>query len=60
MLLDIGLPDIDRWEVARKLREQLEPVQPALVAITGSSSNEDRRRSASAGIDVHLAKPAFR
>lgn len=60
VLLDIGLPDIDGWEVARKLREELEPVHPALIAITAFTSSEDRRRSETAGIDFHLSKPAFR
>lgn len=60
VLLDIGLPGVDGWEVARALRERLEPVHPALIAITGFNSQEDRKRSVNAGIDYHLAKPAFR
>lgn len=60
VLLDIGLPDMDGWELARRLRERLDPVQPVLVAITGFRSPEDRIRSLEAGIDYHLNKPEFR
>lgn len=60
VLLDIELPDIDGWEVARKLREELEPVHPALIAVTALSGNEHQRRSVEAGIDYHFSKPAFR
>ncbi|HWB10534.1 MAG TPA: response regulator [Pirellulales bacterium] len=60
ILLDIGLPDTDGWELATALREKLEPVHPVMIAITCYNSPEDRRRSEQAGIDHHLAKPAFR
>lgn len=60
VLLDIGLPGMDGWQVARLLREQLLPVHPVLIAVTAFSSPEDLRRSADAGIDHHLAEPAFR
>ncbi|HWB13641.1 MAG TPA: response regulator [Pirellulales bacterium] len=60
VLLDIGLPDMDGWEFARRLRQQLEPVHPVLIAITAFRSQEDRIRSVEAGIDYHLNKPAFR
>ena len=60
VLLDIGLPDIDGWTVARTLREKLETIHPVVIAITAFDSHEDRRRSLEAGIDHHLAKPAFR
>ncbi len=60
VLLDIGLPDIDGWTVARHLREKLEPIHPVMIAITGFGTHEDRRRSVEAGIDHHLAKPEFR
>lgn len=60
VLLDIGLPGMDGWQVARILREELVPVHPVLIAITAFSSPEDVRHSADVGIDHHLAKPAFR
>jgi PAS domain S-box-containing protein len=57
VLLDIGLPGMDGYEVASRLRElRLEP-EPALVAMTGYGRDEDRRRSAAAGFDHHLVKP---
>lgn len=60
VLLDIGLPDMDGWMVAKALRQLLEPTHPVLIAISGCSSQADRERSADAGIDHHLAKPEFR
>lgn len=60
VLLDIGLPDMNGWELARKLREELIDVRPVLIAITAFRSQEDRIRSLDAGIDYHLNKPAFR
>ena len=60
VLLDIGLPGIDGWEVARILREKLAPIHPVLIAITAFGGHEDRLRSTEAGIDHHLAKPEFR
>ncbi|HXG09974.1 MAG TPA: ATP-binding protein, partial [Gemmataceae bacterium] len=56
VLLDIGLPGMDGYEVARHLRQQLEH-QPVLVALTGYGQDEDRRRSREAGFDYHLTKP---
>jgi two-component system, OmpR family, response regulator len=60
VLLDIGLPDLNGWEVARWLREQAgaKGKQPFLIAVTGFGSEDDRRRSAVAGMDLHLVKPA--
>jgi PAS domain S-box-containing protein len=58
VLLDIGLPDIDGYEVARRLRARPEHQKTKLVAISGYGQEEDRRRSRSAGIDEHLTKPA--
>lgn len=60
VLLDIGLPDIDGWTVARTLREKLQPIHPVVIAITAFGSHEDRKRSEDAGVDHHLAKPEFR
>jgi PAS domain S-box-containing protein len=57
LLLDIGLPNLDGYEVARQLRraESLRP--PVIIAISGYGHDEDRQRSRDAGIDHHLAKP---
>ncbi len=57
VLLDIGLPGLDGWEVARRLQGHPAQKRPLLVAITGYDGEADRRRSAEAGIDLHLAKP---
>jgi PAS domain S-box-containing protein len=58
VLLDLGLPGMNGYDVARAIRA-LPGVErtPFLVAITGWGSEEDRRRSASAGFDEHLTKP---
>ena len=57
VLLDIGLPRMDGYEVARRLR-QLEPTRRALlVALTGYGQPADRQRSREAGFDEHLLKP---
>jgi PAS domain S-box-containing protein len=57
VLLDIGLPGMDGYEVARRLR-RLEPARSALlVAVTGYGQDEDRRRSKEAGFDHHFVKP---
>lgn len=57
VLLDIGLPGMDGYEVARRLREQPEARTAFLVALTGYGRPEDRRRSTEAGFDAHLVKP---
>jgi PAS domain S-box-containing protein len=56
VLLDIGLPKLDGYEVARRLREAPHPPR-LLVALTGYGQAEDRRRSSEAGFDHHLVKP---
>lgn len=58
IFLDIGLPKMDGYEVARRLRQDpgLHP-QPLLVALTGHSQEEDRQRAHAAGFDRHLVKP---
>lgn len=55
-LVDIGLPGIDGYEVARRIRALGMP-QPFLVALTGYGRPEDRQRAADAGFDAHLVKP---
>jgi PAS domain S-box-containing protein len=57
VLLDIGMPDMDGCEVARRLREISPPDRVALVALTGWGQDEDRRRVREAGFDHHLVKP---
>lgn len=57
VLLDIGLPGISGYEVARRMREQLGLRDTKIVALTGWGAAQDRQRSADAGIDVHLTKP---
>ena len=56
ILLDIGLPGMDGYEVARRLRQGAGG-GPVLVAMTGYGMEEDRRRSREAGFDHHLVKP---
>jgi len=55
-LIDVGLPEIDGYEVARRIRGRV-GAGMQLVAITGYGQAEDRRRAADAGFDVHLTKP---
>jgi CheY-like chemotaxis protein len=57
ILLDIGLPGMDGYEVARRLREQPAFAKTILVAITGYGREEDVARSREAGFDCHLVKP---
>ncbi|HEV2970200.1 MAG TPA: PAS domain S-box protein [Pirellulales bacterium] len=57
ILLDIGLPGIDGYEVARQLRAQPEFARTKIIAMTGYGQPEDRRRSKEAGINHHLVKP---
>jgi len=58
VLLDIGLPGMGGYEVARRLRRMPELGRPVLVAVTGWGAPEDRLRSKEAGFDEHLTKPA--
>ncbi len=57
ILLDIGMPGIDGYEVARRLRRQPEFERTRVVAVTGWGAAEDRARSREAGFDDHLTKP---
>jgi CheY-like chemotaxis protein len=56
VLLDIGLPDISGYEVARRLRT-IVSAPMKIVAVTGWGTETDRNRSAEAGFDLHLVKP---
>lgn len=57
-LIDIGLPDVDGYQVARILLARPAEKRPLLVAVTGHGEEEDFKRSLEAGIDLHLVKPA--
>jgi two-component system, sensor histidine kinase len=54
-LIDIGLPDIDGYETARRIRREGRAVR--LVALTGHNRPEDRQQALAAGFDAHVAKP---
>ena len=56
-LLDIGLPDMDGYELARRLRLAPETAGAVLIALTGYGQAQDRERSERAGFDHHLVKP---
>jgi two-component system CheB/CheR fusion protein len=57
VLCDIGLPDIDGFEVARRLRARAPAPDLVLLAVSGHGEVADMARSASAGFDGHLVKP---
>jgi len=57
VLLDIGLPGLDGYQAARKIRELAGPSAPRLVALTGWGQDDARRRSEEAGFSAHLVKP---
>jgi two-component system CheB/CheR fusion protein len=58
VLLDIGLPGLDGYEVARELRRRPRLAKALLVALTGYGQETDRSRAREAGFDHHLTKPA--
>jgi len=57
VVIDIGLPDMDGYEVARRMRKAL-GTSVVLVALTGYNTPEDRQEAYRAGFDAHLVKPA--
>jgi CheY-like chemotaxis protein len=57
IMLDIGLPGMNGYEVARRLRQQPRFQKTMLVAVTGYGQDDDRRRSSDAGFDQHWTKP---
>ena len=57
VLLDIGLPKMDGWVVAKRIREETSWKKLLLVAISGYGTQADQRRSREAGIDLHFVKP---
>jgi signal transduction histidine kinase len=56
-LLDLGMPGMDGYEVARRIRARPDAGGAALIALTGWGQERDRRRTAEAGFDGHLTKP---
>ncbi|HSV81978.1 MAG TPA: response regulator, partial [Ramlibacter sp.] len=58
VFLDIGLPDVSGYDVARRLRDMPALKDALLVALTGWGTQEDRQRTREAGFDRHLTKPA--
>jgi PAS domain S-box-containing protein len=57
VLLDIGLPEIDGYEIARRIRALPDHRQVRLIALTGYGQTEDRQRAKTSGFDAHLVKP---
>ena len=57
VLLDIGLPKMNGYEVARQLRNSAKLRNAVLVAFTGYGTDDDRRQAREAGFDYHLVKP---
>jgi CheY-like chemotaxis protein len=58
IILDIGLPDTNGYEVARRIRREPWGVQVGLIALTGWGQEKDRREAQAAGFDHHFTKPA--
>jgi len=57
IVLDLGLPDIDGWEVARQLKAAPQTTAIPIIALTGSDLPHERVSAMRAGCDRHLAKP---
>ena len=57
VLLDIGLPGIDGYEVAQRIRGAASAGKPLIVAVSGYGQDEHRLRSSKAGFDHHIVKP---
>lgn len=57
MILDIGLPDMDGYELASKIRAEPRFSNTTIIALTGYGQSEDRKRSKDVGFDHHLVKP---
>jgi CheY-like chemotaxis protein/nitrogen-specific signal transduction histidine kinase len=57
VLLDIGLPEIDGYEIARRIRASPDQRHVRLIALTGYGQADDRQRATTSGFDAHLVKP---
>jgi CheY-like chemotaxis protein len=57
VLLDIGLPKMNGYEVAQRIREKPWGVSMFLIAVTGWGQDEDRERSSEVGLNLHMVKP---
>ena len=57
VFLDIGLPEMNGYEVARRLREEAGLARAKFIALSGYGTERDQRRSKEAGFDLHLVKP---
>jgi CheY-like chemotaxis protein len=57
ILLDLGMPGLDGWEVARRLRADPETKEISIVALTCETADESRARAFNAGVDAYLTKP---
>jgi CheY-like chemotaxis protein len=57
VLLDIGLPKLNGYEVAQRIRENAWGRSMFLIAVTGWGQDEDRQRSSEVGLNVHMVKP---
>ena len=57
VLLDIGMPQMSGYDVARTLRERYGSARPALIAVTGRTAEADRQQARAAGFEHHVAKP---
>ena len=57
VVLDLGLPDIDGWEVARQLKSEPATIDLPIIALTGAALPHERASAMRAGCDWHLSKP---
>jgi CheY-like chemotaxis protein len=57
VILDVGLPGVDGYETARRIRQRAGARRPLLVALTGYGTQADRERAEQAGFDHHMTKP---
>lgn len=56
-LIDIGMPGLDGYETVSRIRRQRENVHVILVAVTGRTGDEDKKRAFECGFDLHVPKP---
>jgi DNA-binding response OmpR family regulator len=57
VLLDLGLPKLNGYDVCRRIRKQKQGMSILIVAVTGWGQDEDKMKSLDAGFDMHLVKP---